>query len=78
MDCRHGRRNGGRSVDFTWDGNDEADRASGRRRVILRQDGSMTGRICFHDGNHSSFKAMPFDDDKPSPGSSPKTERRLR
>ena len=38
----------------------------------------MTGHICFHDGNHSSFKAMPFDDDKPSPGSSPKTERRLR
>src|SRR5262245_52970342 len=45
MDCRHGRRNGRPSVDFTWDGNDEGDPASGRGSVLLRQDGSLTGHI---------------------------------
>jgi hypothetical protein len=34
MDCRHGQRNGRPSVDFTWDGNDEGDPASGRGWVI--------------------------------------------
>jgi len=47
MDCRHGQRDGQPSVDFTWDGNDEGDPASGRSWVLLRHDGSLTGHIYF-------------------------------
>jgi hypothetical protein len=78
-DCRHGQRNGRPSVDFTWDGNDEGDHASGRGWVILRQDGSLIGHIYFHHGADSGFKTMPFEDDEqPTARSSPKTKRRLR
>ena len=79
MDCRHGQRNGRPSVDFTWDGNDEGDPASGRGWVNLRKDDSLTGHIYFHQGDGSGFKAMPFEDDEqPTAKSSPKTKRRLR
>jgi hypothetical protein len=63
MDCRHGRRNGRPSVDFTWEGNDEGDPASGRGWVLLRQDGSLTGHIYFHRGDDSRFTAMHVEDD---------------
>jgi hypothetical protein len=77
MDCRHGRRNGG--PDFTWDGNDEGDPASGRGWVLLRQDGSLTGHIYFHLGDDSSFTAIPFEDDgRPTARSSPKRKQYLR
>lgn len=79
MDCRHGQRNGRLSVDFTWDGNDECDPASGRGWVNLRKDGSLTGHIYFHRGDASGFKAMPFEgDEPPTAKSSPTTKRRLR
>ena len=65
MDCRFGRRNGRPSIDFTWEGNDECDTASGRGWVTLQQDGSLTGHIHFHHGDDSGFKATPVDvDDK--------------
>jgi hypothetical protein len=79
MDCWHGQRNNRPSIDFTWDGNDEGDPASGRGWVILRRDGSLTGHIYFHHGDDSGFKAMPIEDDvECSVRSSPKTKRRLR
>lgn len=67
MDCRHGQRNGRPSIDFTWEGNDECDPASGRGWVKLQKDGSLTGHIYFHHGDDSGFKAIPFDvDEKPT------------
>jgi len=79
IDCRHGRQNGRPSVDFTWDGNDEGDPASGRGSVLLRQDGSLTGHIYFHRGDDSSFTALPFEDDERlTARSSPKGKQHLR
>jgi hypothetical protein len=79
MDCRHGQRNGRPSVDFTWDGNDECDPASGRGWVTLRKDGSLTGHIYFHQGDDAGFKAMPFEGDEPPTAKpSPRTTRGLR
>ena len=79
MDCRHGQRNGRPSVDFTWDGNDECDSASGRGRANLQKDGSLTGHIYFHQGDASGFKAIPFEDDtQPTAKANPTTKRGLR
>ena len=76
MDCRYGQRNGRPSVDFTWDGNDECDLASGRGWVNLQTDGAVTGHIYFHQGDDWGFKAMPFEDDEPPTAkSTPKTKR---
>jgi hypothetical protein len=73
MDCRHGQRNGRPSVDFTWDGNDECDPASGRGRASLQKDGSLTGHIYFHRGDASGFTALPFADDaQPTAKASPR------
>jgi len=78
MDCRHGQRNGRPSVDFTWDGNDECDPASGRGWVHLQKDGSLTGHIYFHHGDDSGFKAIPFDDAAwPTAKPRPRTKRGL-
>jgi hypothetical protein len=79
MDCRHARRNGRPSVDFTWEGHDEGDPASGRGWVTLRKDGSLAGHIYFHQGDDSSFKGVPFEEDKPPASrSSSKATRRRR
>jgi len=47
------------SVDFTWSGHDEMDEASGDGWAELQADGSLTGEICFHNGDESTFKARP-------------------
>ena len=44
-------------VDFTWAGNDEMDEASGRGWAVIKKDGTLRGRICFHHGDKSSFVA---------------------
>jgi hypothetical protein len=36
------------SIDFTREGNDECDPASGRGWVTLQKDGSLTGHTYFH------------------------------
>ncbi len=48
---------GGR-VDFTWDGVDEGDQVHGRGWAIADGNGSLTGRIYFHRGDDSSFRAI--------------------
>jgi len=58
MDCRHGERDGRPFVEFTWDGNDECDPASGRGWVRLEKDGTLSGHIFFHQGDASGFKAI--------------------
>jgi hypothetical protein len=79
MDCRHGQRNGRPYVDFTWDGNDECDPASGRGWAELQKDGSLTGHIYFHHGDDSGFKAVPFEEDeKPAAKAGSRSKRGLR
>ncbi|HTX55405.1 MAG TPA: hypothetical protein VMD08_18525 [Candidatus Baltobacteraceae bacterium] len=58
MGCRYGQRGGRPWVDFTWEGNDECDPASGRGWAKLLKDGSLAGHIYFHQGEDSGFKAI--------------------
>lgn len=48
---------GRRVVEFSWDGTDEGDQVSGRGRAALQDDGSLGGRIYFHLGDASAFRA---------------------
>lgn len=44
-------------TEFTWQGHDEMDEASGDGFAELEDDGSLTGEIHFHNGDESTFKA---------------------
>jgi hypothetical protein len=58
MDCRPGERDGGSSVEFTWQGSDEGDEVSGRGWAVLADDGSLQGHLYFHLGDDSGFRAI--------------------
>lgn len=58
MDVRDVERDGRPSVEFSWEGNDECDPASGRGWATLAADGSLEGRIFFHMGDDSRFVAV--------------------
>ena len=58
MDCREVERDGRPGVEFSWEGNDECDPASGRGWAVLEKDGSLCGRIFFHLGDDSGFTAV--------------------
>jgi hypothetical protein len=58
MDCRETPRDGRAGVEFSWEGSDDCDPASGRGWAVLEQDGSLRGRIYFHLGDDSSFHAV--------------------
>ncbi len=58
MDCREVERDGRPGVEFSWEGDDECDPASGRRWAVLEEDGSLCGRIFFHLGDDSGFTAV--------------------
>ena len=53
LDCRYGPD----AVRFTWEDNDEMDPAFGAGSAKCAPDGSLTGEICFHRGDESTFKA---------------------
>jgi hypothetical protein len=55
LDCHFNEPGADTAVDFSWDGNDESDPASGRGWISLSPDGSLHGRIFFHMGDDSSF-----------------------
>lgn len=44
-------------VDFTWEGSDEMDHASGDGWAQILKDGTLKGEIRFHNGDDSTFKA---------------------
>jgi len=48
------------AVEFTWDGNDEMDEASGHGWAELQSDGSLIGQISFHGGDEPHFTARPW------------------
>ena len=57
MDCREATIDDFPGLEFSWDGNDECDPASGRGWVALQPDGSLKGHIFFHMGDDSEFRA---------------------
>jgi hypothetical protein len=63
MDCRHGQRDGRPCIEFTWEGDDDGDPASGRGWAALEGDGSLRGHIYFHLGDDSSFRAVHAEDE---------------
>jgi hypothetical protein len=56
MDCRCAG-NGRSGIEFSWEGTDEGDQVSGRGWAALQDDGSLHGRIYFHLGDESGFRA---------------------
>ena len=61
IDYRDGARDGHPAVEFSWDGIDEGDPVSGRGWAALGGDGLLRGRIYFHHGDDSGFRAMRID-----------------
>jgi hypothetical protein len=57
LDCCFNAPDADPAVEFSWDGNDEGDPASGRGWINCSPDGSLSGRIFFHLGDDSSFEA---------------------
>jgi hypothetical protein len=59
IDARRVDLDGRPAVEFTWDGEDESDHASGRGWAVLEPDGSLRGRFFIHLGDNSGFRAVP-------------------
>jgi hypothetical protein len=57
MDCRIERHNGEDRIEFTWEGQVEMDSACGRGWAVI-EEGELRGRIFFHLGDDSMFRAM--------------------
>lgn len=47
-----------RIVEFTWDGHDDSDQASGRGWAVLEDDGSLRGHVYLHMADDSGFRAV--------------------
>jgi hypothetical protein len=56
MDIRSVDRVDGAGIEFSWEGSDELDPASGRGWATLTPDGSLEGRIFLHMGDDSWFR----------------------
>lgn len=61
MDIKKGKDS---KYKFTWEGNDESDEASGSGEFIYENE-TLTGRIYFHQGDDSSFRAVKINPEKP-------------
>lgn len=57
IDGHHIERDGHPAIEFSWVGTDDSDNASGRGWALLEADGSLVGRIDFHRGDDSGFRA---------------------
>jgi hypothetical protein len=53
LDCRFD----GNRVEFSWIGDDEGDPTSGRGWAEMTDQGTLEGRIYFHQGDDSAFTA---------------------
>ena len=56
MDCRMETGDRGARIEFSWEGQDEMDFASGRGWGVI-EDGELCGRIFIHQGDDSLFRA---------------------
>jgi hypothetical protein len=57
MGCQLTTRDGEPAVEWTWEGNDEMDPATGRGWAVLKGD-ELHGMIFFHQGDDSEFVAV--------------------
>jgi len=57
IDSRFLSKSGKCSVEFSWEGQDEMDPASGRGWVTQEDDNLLKGRFFFHGGDESGFVA---------------------
>jgi len=60
LDCLTGSIHGvcdGDAVEFSWDGSDEMEAATGNGWAELQEDGSLEGEICLHNGDDIPFTA---------------------
>lgn len=55
MDCQTEAEHGER-IEFSWEGQEELDSASGRGWAVIEND-ELCGRIFIHLGDHSAFRA---------------------
>ena len=58
LDWRTSAQGQGDRVEFTWEGDDDGDRVSGRGWAEVDEDGSLRGHIYFHLGDDSGFRAI--------------------
>ncbi len=58
MDIRRVQRDGHPGIEFSWDGKDDCDDATGRGWATVEGDGSLFGRIYIHGGDDSAFRAV--------------------
>jgi hypothetical protein len=56
LDCRVENYAEIERIEFSWEGNNDADPACGRGWAVLRN-GTLHGRLLFHRGDESSFRA---------------------
>ena len=56
MDCRVESGERGARIEFSWEGQDELDPASGRGWAVI-ENAELHGRIFFHQGDDSTFRA---------------------
>lgn len=59
MDVRSPAERTKHDAEFSFEGFDDCDTTSGRGWASLAEDGSLTGRIYFHMGDDSGFRAVP-------------------
>ena len=63
MACEQTERGGKPAVEWSWEGNDEMEPASGRGWVTLQDDGTLKGKLFFNRGDSSGFTATKKPDD---------------
>ena len=68
IDCRYGHRDGRPCAEFSWEGHDEEDPASGRGWAALEPDGSLTGHLYLHLADDSGFRAVRAEPEPPAAG----------
>ena len=57
IDCRFSERDGKPLVEFSWQGRDDSDDASGRGWSMIEGNGELRGRIFIHCADDSAFTA---------------------
>jgi len=71
LDYELGQRDGRTTVDWSWEGNDEMDSASGRGSAVIQDEVTIKGKLSFHRGEKSGFLAVR--NEKPERSSGMKT-----
>jgi hypothetical protein len=59
-------RDGKPAAEWSWEGNDEMDSASGSGWAVLQDDGTIKGKVSFYQGDKSGFVAIRKGEPKPS------------